>query len=239
MIYGYARVSAPGQDTDLQLADLTAAGCERIFSETASAAQGRKRPQLAKLLAALEPGDQLVVKRLNRVARSARDALNIFATVSEKGAVFRSLGEPWADGQTPAGRFMVTVFSGLAELDRELILERTAEGRKHAKARGVKMGRPPTLSRAQVAFVRRERDKVPPMAISDLQTLLGASRSTITRAANYDDGLAQGRNIGTHRPGCAILGAGNGSTLRCTCGDWKGMMPAQIDLEEAISRRRD
>lgn len=187
MIVGYARVSAPTGDPELQVEELTAAGCERIYSETASAAAGRRRPQLEKLLAAIGPGDLVLVKRLNRIARSARDALNILAAINGRGALFRSLREPWADATTPMGQFFITVIAGLAELDRELILERTAEGRAAAKRRGVKLGRRPTLSRVQAAFVIAERAKVPPTAIDELVALLKVSRATIKRTIAAGD----------------------------------------------------
>jgi DNA invertase Pin-like site-specific DNA recombinase len=87
-------------------------------------------------LAALGAGDVLLVTRLDRLARSTRDLLYVLATVSERGAGFRSLSDPWADTTTPHGRLMVTVLGGLAEFERSLILTRTGEGRVRAKARG-------------------------------------------------------------------------------------------------------
>lgn len=185
MIYGYARVSTAAQDHAGQVAELTAAGCDQVVTEKLSAAAERKRPALRRLARDLQPGDVLIVVRLNRLARSARDALNLIHAFLAKGAGFRSLGEPWADTTTPAGRFMVTVFVGLAEFDREQILERTAEGRAYAKARGVRLGRKPTLTRDQVAFVveARTRTDRPRIPIGQLVALLRVSRSTICRAA--------------------------------------------------------
>lgn len=182
-MYGYARVSAAGQDHSAQVEELTAAGCEKIFAEQASGKAGRKRPQLMRAMAALDAGDVLVITRLNRLARSARDALNVLAAISAKGAGFRSLREGWADTTTAHGRLMVTIMSGLAEFDREMILERTAEGRAFAKSRGVRMGRRPTLTREQAAFVVKSRAEIPPVPISQLVTLLKVSRSTICRVA--------------------------------------------------------
>lgn len=180
-VYGYARVSDPDQDHAAQVEELTAAGCERIYSEKRSAAAGRSRPELRRLIAALEPGDVFVFTRLNRLARSARDALNTVAEVGERGALFRSLREPWADTTTPYGRFLVTVFSGVAELDREMILERTREGRQAARKRGVKMGRRPTLGALQRKFVR-EQLAAGRASINELARVLEVSRSTIVRA---------------------------------------------------------
>ncbi|CAK0743484.1 hypothetical protein CCP3SC15_1260007 [Gammaproteobacteria bacterium] len=91
------------------------------------------------------------VTRLDRLARSTRDLLNTLSTIAEKGASFRSLGDVWADTTTAHGRLMLTILGGLAEFERELIRSRTSEGRQRAKARGVRMGRPPTLPRTRGA----------------------------------------------------------------------------------------
>lgn len=100
MIYGYARVSTDGQTLDSQIAALTAAGAEKVFSEKQSGAK-TDRAQLAKALAALTAGDVLLVTRLDRLARSTRDLLNVLAVIGEKGAGFRSLADAWADTTTP------------------------------------------------------------------------------------------------------------------------------------------
>ena len=140
MIFGYARVSTDGQSVAAQVAELTEAGCAKVFSETASGAR-TDRPQLKRSIAALGEGDVLVVTRLDRLARSTRDLLNVLAAVSEKKALFRSLRDVWADTTTAHGRLMLTVLGGLAEFERELIRVRTGEGRVRAKARGVQLGR--------------------------------------------------------------------------------------------------
>ena len=87
--------------------------------------------------------------KLDRLARSTRDLLNTLAAVTEHGAGFKSLGDPWADTTTPHGKLMITVLGGLAEFERHLILSRTSEGRDRAKARGVKFGRKPKLTKHQ------------------------------------------------------------------------------------------
>lgn len=241
MIYGYARVSASGQDHMAQSEELTVAGCEKIFTEKASAAHGSKRPQLAKVMAALAAGDVLVVCRLNRLARSARDALNTIAAVKDRGADFRSLREAWSDTTTAHGRLMTTIFSGLAEFDREMILERTGEGRRNARARGVRFGRPFLLTREQEEFVRRERNTIPPRSLSELQKLLGVSRSTISRvaarAATADAKATMPAAaltvLGAHWPTCAILTSGLGVERRCNC----GAKLHQVDIEEVTGAR--
>src|SRR5262250_1191046 len=145
MIYGYARVSTDGQSVAAQVATLNAAGTTKVFREVASGAK-TDRAQLRKAIAALETGDVLMVTRLDRLARSTRDLLNTLAAITGKKAGFRSLGDAWADTTTPHGRLMLTVLGGLAEFERELIIARTGEGRTRAKARGVRFGRPPSLT---------------------------------------------------------------------------------------------
>src|SRR5882762_6647394 len=156
-MYGYARVSTDGQTLVAQDAALTAAGCAKVYGETASGARS-DRPQLAKVLRLLRKGDTLIVTRLDRLARSTRDLLNTLDAIARKGAGFRSLADTWADTTTPHGRLMLTVLGGLAEFERELIRARTGEGRVRAKARGVHMGRPAALTPHQQAEARQRRE---------------------------------------------------------------------------------
>src|SRR5664280_82682 len=126
-IYGYARVSTDGQSLAAQLDELKAVKCERIFQEKISGARS-DRKQLAKLMALLAKGDVLVVARLDRLARSTRDLLNLLGTIGERGAGFKSLRDTWADTTTAHGRLMLTVLGGLAEFERELIRTVPARG---------------------------------------------------------------------------------------------------------------
>ena len=178
MIYGYARVSTDGQSVDAQVRQLTKAGCTKVFRETASGAK-TDRVQLAKALATLDAEDVLMVTRLDRLARSTRDLLNTLATVAERKAGFRSLGDAWADTTSAHGRLMLTVLGGLAEFERELIRARTGEGRERAKARGVKMGRPPKMTAHQMKEALRRRDAGEPMR--DIARSYNVSHSTISR----------------------------------------------------------
>ena len=147
-IYGYARVSTDGQTLAAQDAALHTAGCVKVYGEKQSGAK-TDRPELAKLLRRLEPGDVLMVTRLDRLARSTRDLLNILHTLGERSIGFKSLADTWADTTTPHGRLLVTMLAGIAEFERELIKARTGEGRKRAQARGVRFGRPPALTAHQ------------------------------------------------------------------------------------------
>ena len=180
--FGYARVSTDGQTLDAQLEALKAADCMKVFQEKISGARA-DRPQLARLLKEIDGGDTLIVTRLDRLARSTRDLLNILDTLAERGAAFRSLGDQWADTTTPHGRLMLTVLGGLAEFERELIVARTSEGRTRAKARGVHMGRPPKLTAHQWREAQAEL-AAGTATQSDLARRFNVSQSTIARRAD-------------------------------------------------------
>ena len=178
MIYGYARVSTDGQSVESQVKQLRAAGAESVFRETASGAK-TDRAQLRRVMAQLEAGDVLLVTRLDRLARSTRDLLNTLATIADRKAGFRSLGDAWADTTTAHGRLMLTVLGGLAEFERELIRARTGEGRERAKARGVHLGRPLKLTphQKQEALRRREAGE----SLTEIAKSYNVSHSTISR----------------------------------------------------------
>src|SRR5262249_24625234 len=105
-LYGYARVSTRDQDLAAQDAELMAAGCAKVFKEKISGAK-TDRPELAKVINRLETGDVLIVTRLDRLARSTRDLLNVIAAISERSACFKSLKDTWADTTTAHGRLML------------------------------------------------------------------------------------------------------------------------------------
>src|SRR5215468_12519108 len=144
-LFGYARVSTRDQNLSSQMHELMGAGCAKVFKEKVSGAK-TDRAELAKLIRRLEPDDVLIVTRLDRLARSTRDLLNVLATIGERKAGFRSLRDTWADTTTPHGRLMLAVLGGFAEFERELIRARTGEGRKCAKVNGAKFGRRPKLT---------------------------------------------------------------------------------------------
>src|SRR3954471_18494239 len=147
-LVGYARVSTVGQTLEAQLEQLTQAECDPVFREKTSGAR-LDRKQLQKLLKSLRSGDTVVVTRIDRLARSTFDLFAIVRQIVEAGAQFRSLAEPWADTSTSTGRLMLAVLGGLADVERDLIRTRAAEGRSRAKARGVHLGRPPKLTHLQ------------------------------------------------------------------------------------------
>ncbi len=177
-LIAYARVSTEGQALEAQVNQLKAAGAEKIFKEKLSGARA-DRPQLKKAIAALGPDDVLLVTRLDRLARSTRDLLNVLDEIAMKGAGFRSLNDAWADTTTPHGRLMLTGLGGLAEFERELIRARTGEGRERAKARGVKLGRRPKLTAHQKREALARREAGEPLV--EIARSYNISHSTISR----------------------------------------------------------
>jgi DNA invertase Pin-like site-specific DNA recombinase len=176
--FGYPRVSTDGQSLTAQVAELKVANCQRVFQEKISGTRS-DRKQLNRLIAGLDKGDVLVVTRLDRLARSTRDLLNLLGAVAEKGAGFKSLRDSWADTTTSHGRLMLTILGGLAGFERELIRTRTGEGRQRAMARGVVMGRPPklTIHQRREAVARRDGGEI----LMDIARSFNVSHSTISR----------------------------------------------------------
>ena len=178
MIVAYCRVSTDGQSLDAQHAALKAAGAEKIFAEKVSGAK-TDRKQLAKAIAALGPNDVLLVTRLDRLARSTRDLLNVLAAIAEKGAGFKSLADPMIDTTSAHGRLILAVLGALAEFERSMILSRTSEGRKRAMASGVKFGRKPSLTPHQREEALRRRAEG--QSLMEIGRLFNVSHSTVAR----------------------------------------------------------
>ena len=149
MRYGYARVSTAKQDHAIQVDALKAAGCERIFAEKVSGKSTEARREFQRLMKALNPGDTVVVTKLDRMARSSRDLLNILHDLKEGSCGFVSLGESWCDTTSDIGELVVTIMSGIAQFERKLILSRTEVGIAKARAQGKKFGRPSALDAGQ------------------------------------------------------------------------------------------
>jgi DNA invertase Pin-like site-specific DNA recombinase len=151
-LLGYARVSTTDQQPQLQVDALTAAGCYRVFTETASGARP-DRPTLAQLLDQLRPGDTLVVWKLDRLGRSLRHLVDSVTGLAERGIGFRSLQEA-IDTTTPGGKLVFHVFAALAEFERDLIRERTSAGLAAARARGRQGGRPSVMTAHKLKVAR-------------------------------------------------------------------------------------
>jgi DNA invertase Pin-like site-specific DNA recombinase len=153
MMIGYARVSTHEQDNELQLRALRKAGVRKIFEEKRSAV--KHRAQLLQLLDALREGDQVVVYKLDRLARSVRDLLNIVDRIESAGATFRSLTESF-DTTTPSGKMAFQMLGAVAEFERSLIRERSIAGMEVARSNGVRMGRLPALDARQSASLAKQ-----------------------------------------------------------------------------------
>ena len=177
---GYARVSTYGQTLDAQLEQLRAAGCAKIYREKASGAQADRR-ELLRLLNRLAAGDVVTVTRIDRLARSTFDLFAIVKRIVDAGGQFRSLAEPWADTSTSTGRLMIAVLGGLADVERDLIRTRTAEGRSRAKGRGQHLGRPPKLTPQQQAEARQRRAEG--ATLKELAQSYNVGVATISRLA--------------------------------------------------------
>jgi DNA invertase Pin-like site-specific DNA recombinase len=180
VLIGYARVSTDGQSLEAQQSALADAGAERIFAEKISGTK-TDRKALAKAIAALNPGDVLLVTRLDRLARSTRDLLNVLATISDKAAGFRSIADPMIDTTSPHGKLILAVLGALSEFERSMILARTSEGRRRAQERGIRFGRKPKLSAFQIAeaLARKQAGE----ALTEIGRSYGVSHSTISRLA--------------------------------------------------------
>ena len=179
MEIGYARVSrGDHQDLTAQLNTLAAAGCDPVFREEASGGKS-DRPQLARAIAALKPGDVFVVWKLDRLSRSLRDLLFTLEAITAAGAGFRSLTEA-VDTTTAAGRLMTQTLGAFAEFERAMIRERTMNGLSHARSVGRLLGRRPSLTAPQRAEIiaKAEAGQGSP---SQLASLFRVSRSTVQR----------------------------------------------------------
>lgn len=177
MKIGYARVSTTGQNLDMQLAALTDANCEKIFTEKESGV--KERPVLKELLSYIRQGDELVVYKLDRLGRSLKDLLDIVDDLQTRQINLVSLNDNF-DAKTPSGKLMMQLFAILAEYERNLIVERTKTGRMVAMRNGKKMGRPRQDKNAKAeacAQLYRSGMSVP----SIMAQLSIKSRSTVYR----------------------------------------------------------
>lgn len=180
MLVGYARVSTMEQETRLQLDAFGDAGVSVVYQDKSSSV-GR-RPQLRRALRALKPGDTLVVWKLDRLARSLKDLLEILETLELSRCSFRSLTEP-IDTSTPLGTFVLQILGAVAQLERSMIRERSIAGQVSAYKRGVRWGgRSPSLDKKKAAEVKRLRSKG--WTHEALAQRHGVSRSTISRVLN-------------------------------------------------------
>lgn len=152
MKIGYARVSTADQDLDMQTEALKRAGCEQIFDDKISGIK-TERPGLEKALFLLRAGDTLVVWKLDRLGRSIKDLIDSVRALEQRGVAFQSLTDA-IDTSTPAGRFFFHVMAALAEMERDLITERTRAGLAHARSKGRIGGRPSAMTESKLNSAR-------------------------------------------------------------------------------------
>lgn len=179
-IYGYARVSTQDQNLDLQRDALQRAACAKVYEDIGVSGGARKRPGFDALLAALEPGDTVVIWKMDRAFRSLRHALDVLEVFECKGVELRSLTDHF-DTSTAMGKCMYQVRNAFAELERSLISERTKAGMAAARARGKHVGRPRLLSAQAVEAARttlRERTATQ----REMADALGVATQTLRRA---------------------------------------------------------
>lgn len=178
MKIGYARVSTLDQNLNLQTDALDRAGCDKVFTDTASGAIDN-RQGLNDAIEFCRSGDSLVVWKLDRLGRSLRHLIDTINRLQSKGVEFVSLQES-VDTTTSGGKLVFHVFGALAEFEREMIRERTKAGIKAARARGITTGRPRKLTRAQIQMAKTLM-KSSANSCSDICHTLKISRSTLYR----------------------------------------------------------
>lgn len=182
---GYARVSTADQDTELQIRDLEAAGCERIYRDHGVSGTTARRPELDKMLDRLSQGDEVVVWKLDRLGRNTRHLLELLDDFKAHGIKFRSLRDgiatdPESDLGGAIAQAMVTIISAFAQLERDQLSERTKAGMAVAASHGRKAGRREVS--ANHPNVKRARDlKTQGLKPADIGKIIGASRATVYR----------------------------------------------------------
>jgi DNA invertase Pin-like site-specific DNA recombinase len=177
---GYGRVSTSDQNLSSQEDALKAAGCDRVFTDTFTGTK-KDRPELNKALDLLRDGDTLVITRLDRLGRSAKDLLEIVTGLEERGVEFEVI-EQSIDTKTPEGKLFFTIIGGFAEFEREIMRSRTMDGLAAARARGRLGGRPPKFTPKQkTQIVRLYNDG---MHVSEIMQMFNAARPTIYKVLN-------------------------------------------------------
>mgnify|MGYP001549365467 CR=1 FL=1 len=177
MLIGYARVSTSDQELRLQKDALQKAGCERVFEEQMTGSRA-DRPGLQQALSHLRAGDTLAVWKLDRVGRSMGHLVEFVTKLEEQGIQFRSLTES-IDTTSPMGTFFFHIMAALAQMERDLIAERTRAGLEAARARGRQGGRPRKIDNEKLGHIREllKQGK----QVQEIARLLGVDRSTIYR----------------------------------------------------------
>ena len=196
MIYGYARVSTKGQAKDgnsleAQETALREAGAAEVYADAFTGTKAH-RPQLDKLMEVLQPGDKLVVTKLDRVARSTIQGIELIQSLLDKGVAVHILNMGLLD-DTPTGRLIRTVLLAFAQFERDMIVERTQEGKTVAKQKeGFTEGRPPVYSKEQRALAL---ELLKTHSYGEVVKMTGISKSTLTRAKAEQKAAALAQSV--------------------------------------------
>ena len=190
MIIGYARVSTQDQNLDLQTDELTRLGCQKIYQEKVSS--GKERPQLMKMIENLREGDSVMVWKLDRLARSLKELINLIEIFKVKKVNFTSIKDS-IDTSTVQGRLLLNIFGSLAEFERDTIRERTKAGLSAAKARGRMGGKkkglsPEAMKKAETTVMLYKQKK----SAVEIAGIIGVGRATVYR---YLEEMGQERNL--------------------------------------------
>ena len=177
-VYGYARVSTEDQNLDLQINALKEAGCKHILSDFGVGGTSKKRVELNSLLERLEPGDTLIVWRLDRLARSMIELVEVVQDLRSRDVTFRSLCE-YIDVDSAFGELVLHILSAISHFERALIIERTRAGIEAAKEKGVKFGRRPALGENELCEALSLVGSG--MPVSDVAEQLQVGTSTLYR----------------------------------------------------------
>ncbi|PEX84079.1 recombinase family protein [Bacillus cereus] len=193
MKYGYGRVSSACQNLSVQIKQLQEAGCDTIFKEKVSGRKKEDREQFNLLLETVQEGDTIIVTKLDRFARSTKDALNTIEYLNSKSVslIVLNMGGDKIDTSTAIGKLMITVLSGIAEFEADMIKERQLEGIEEAKQRGVYKGRPKKYTRnnrglqyALELFCNRATNK---MTVKEIEEITKISRATLYRVVREQE----------------------------------------------------
>lgn len=182
MNFGYARVSTQEQNLDMQLDALKQYGCEKIFQEKMTGTK-KERPQLEEMIKQLRSGDKIIVYKLDRISRSTKHLIELSEQFENKGVQFVSIQDN-IDTSTPMGRFFFRVMASMAELERDIISERTRSGLASARARGRQGGRPRTPKKAVQTAMKMYNSKE--YSLSEIVKATGVSQATIYRYLNKE-----------------------------------------------------
>lgn len=176
---GYARVSTADQSLDRQADELTAAGADEVRTEVGSGKKDAKRPVWDELLRSLRSGDTLMVTELSRLGRSTSQLSALADELRERGVALR-INNLGIDTGKPAGKLVYSIIAAVAEMERELLIERTNSGLAAARARGRKGGRKPSITAAQIRRAQKLYD-AQELTVAEIAATIGCSRQTVYR----------------------------------------------------------